>query len=254
MPSRPSKFSRRKFLKGAAASAGLALSGGPAGAAVEGLFTIVPPHVLGGPRHVPPSEMLGGALIGCGGRGPSTYKELTKGLDVEMRAQCDVKFGDKADNKMFYTDFRRVLERKDIDLVAIGTPPHWHALISIAAAEAGKDVLCEKPMTRFIAEGRAVADAFKRYKRIFQIGTFGRFGVSKDRKNIDIHKIMRSGLVQDNPAVYVKSGGLKVKEWSGRINLAPQTPPKNLDWNLYVGPSPWKPYVSPRHGGTHRGY
>lgn len=240
MASRPPRFGRRKFLKGAAASAGL--------------FTIVPPHVLGGPRHVPPSETLGGALIGCGGRGPGTYKEMTKGLNVEMRAQCDVKFGDRADNKMFYTDFRRVLERKDIDLIAIGTPPHWHALISMAAAEAGKDVLCEKPMTRFIAEGRAVVETFKRYKRIFQIGTFGRFGASKDRKNIDTHKIMRSGLVKDNPGVYVKSGGLKVKEWSGRINLAPQTPPSSLDWNLYCGPSPWKPFVPPRHGGTHRGY
>ncbi len=240
MATRASKFGRRKFLKGAAASAGL--------------FTIVPPHVLGGPRHVPPSEMLGGALIGCGGRGPGTYKEMTKDLQVELRAQCDVKFRDKADNKMFYTDFRRVLERKDIDLVAIGTPPHWHALISIAAAEAGKDVLCEKPMTRFIAEGRAVVETFRRYKRIFQIGTFGRFGVSKQRNNIDTHKIMRSGLVKDNPGVYVKSGGLKVKEWSGRIDLAPQTPPASLDWDLYVGPSPWKPYVTRRHGGTHRGY
>ena len=231
---------RRTFLKGTAASAGL--------------FTIVPPHVLGGPRHVPPSETLGAALIGCGGRGPGTFKDGFKDLNVQMLAQCDVRFKDKADNKTFYTDFRRVLDRKDIDVVAIATPPHWHALISMAAAEAGKDVLCEKPMTRFIAEGRAVADTFRRYKRIFQIGTFGRFGVSKDKNNILTHKLMRSGLLKENPGVYVKSGGLKVKEWSGRVNLAPQTPPPNLDWNFYVGAAPMKPYVPPRHGGTHRGY
>jgi predicted dehydrogenase len=231
-----SRFGRRAFLKGAAG------------------VTIVRPHVLGGPGRTPPSEILGGALIGCGGRGPGTYSEMCKGLQVEQRAQCDVRFRDKADGKMFYTDFRRVLERKDIDLVAIATPPHWHALISIAAAQAGKDVMCEKPMTRFIAEGRAVVDAFKRYKRVFQIGTFGRFGASKDKRNQEIHKIMRSGLVRDNAAVYVKSGGLKVKEWSGRVNLAPQTAPKSLDWDLYVGPSPMKPFVPPRHGGTHRGY
>ena len=93
-----------------------------------------------------------------------------------MLARCDVKFKNTADDKTIYTDFRKVLERKDIDVVAIATHPGWHALISIAAMEAGKDVLCEKPMCRFIAEGRAVAEAEKRYGRIFQIGTYGRFG------------------------------------------------------------------------------
>src|SRR6185295_8013427 len=213
------KIARRTFIQTAASSVGY--------------FAVAPDRLMAAPKQASPNETYGGALIGCGGRGPSTYKEMSKGLQVEMRAQCDVKFVNKADNQMFYTDFRRVLERKDIDLVAIGTPPHWHSLISIAAAEAGKDVLCEKPMTRFIAEGRAVADTFKRYKRIFQIGTFGRFGASKDKNNLLTHKLMRSGLLKDNPGVYVKSGGLKVKEWSGRVNLAPQTPPANLDWNFY---------------------
>lgn len=235
-----SKIARRTFIQTAASSVGF--------------FAVAPDRLMAAPARPSPNETYGGALIGCGGRGPSTYQEMTKGLQVEMRAQCDVKFVNKADNQMFYTDFRRVLERKDIDLVAIGTPPHWHALISIAAAEAGKDVMCEKPMTRFIAEGRAVADTFKRYKRIFQIGTFGRFGESRSKDKIQIHKLMRSGLLKDNPGVFVKSGGLKVKEWSGRVNLAPQTPPANLDWNLYCGPSPLKPFVPPRHGGTHRGY
>ncbi len=234
------KLSRRAFLRSAAAA--------PA------VFTIVPPHVLGGPRHVPPSETFGGALIGVGGRGPGTYKTMTNGLNVQMLAQCDVKFKGREDNKTLFTDFRRVLERKDIDLVAIATPPHWHALISIAAAEAGKDVLCEKPMTRFIAEGRAVVDAFRRYRRIFQIGTFGRFGVSQQKDNVERHKIMRGGLLKPNPGVYVKRGGLKVKMWSARLNLPPQPPPAGLDWDLYVGPSPWKPYVRDRAGGTHRNY
>ncbi len=115
-----------------------------------------------------------------------------------------MKFLDRADNKSIYTDFRRVLERKDIDLVAIATPPHWHALIAIAAAEAGKDVLCEKPLTRFIAEGRAVVRAFERYGRILQVGTFGRFGASWSKDNILTHKIMRSGLLKDCQAVSIK--------------------------------------------------
>ena len=168
--------------------------------------------------------------------------------------QCDVKWLDRADNKTTYTDFRRVLDRSDIDLVAIATPPHWHALISIAAAEAGKDVLCEKPMTRFIAEGRAVVEAFRRYGRIFQVGTFGRFDASRNKGNILTHKIMKSGLLKPCPAVHIDRGGFKIKQWSGRPSLEPQPIPPNLDWNLYVGPSPMKPYVRQRTGGTHRGY
>ena len=131
-------------------------------------------------------------------------------------------------------------------MVAIATPPHWHASISIACAEAGMDVLCEKPMTRFVAEGRAVVNAFKRYGRVFQIGTFGRFGRSKDKGSVLKHKIMTSGLLKDCQAVRMKKGGLKVKQWSGTPGIPPQTIPDQLDWDLYCGPSPWKPYESRR--------
>lgn len=215
---------------------------------------IVPRHVIGGEGYVPPSETLGGALIGCGGRGPGTFSEAQKGQNVVLLARCDVRWKDKADNKTTYTDFRRVLDRKDIDIVAIATPPHWHALISIAAMEAGKDVLCEKPMTRFIAEGRAVAEAEKRYGRIFQIGTFGRFNEAKDPKKALTRKIMKSGLLKKCEVVIIRRGGFKVKEWSGLVNAKPQPVPPNLDWDMYVGPSPMKPYHPHRVGGTHRGY
>jgi myo-inositol 2-dehydrogenase / D-chiro-inositol 1-dehydrogenase len=240
-----SAISRRHFLRGTLA----------AGAT----FSIVPRHVLGGAGNTPPSETLGGALIGVGGRGPGTYGELTKscegaGFKVEKRAECDVRWVGKADGKTRYTDFRRVLERPDIDVVAIGTPPHWHALISIAAMEAGKDVLCEKPMTRFIAEGRAVADTEKRYGRVFQIGTFGRFGESRNPRSVLTRKIMTSGLLKNCPGVAIKRAGHKVKEWSGLVNAKPQPVPPNLDWDLYCGPAPLKPYHPHRVGGTHRGY
>jgi len=230
--------SRRHFLEGTALGVGAA--------------TFLPRHVLGAP-DIPPSETVGAALIGVGGRGPGTFQGL-KELNPVKLAECDVRWLDRADNKTKYTDFRRVLERKDIDVVAIATPPHWHALISIMAMEAGKDVLCEKPMTRFIAEGRAVAEAAKRYGRIFQIGTYGRFGASKDPKKILIRKIMKSGLLKKCQGVHIKAGGLKVKEWSGLVNAKPQPIPKNLDWDMYVGPSPMKPYHPHRVGGTHRGY
>ncbi len=239
------RISRRKFIQTASA----------AGAAC----TIVPRHVLGGQGRIAPSDTLGGALIGVGGRGPGTYGDLVSslksvGLKVEKRAECDVRWVGLADNKSRYTDFRRVLERKDIDVVAIATPPHWHALISIAAMEAGKDVLCEKPLTRFIGEGRAVVEADKRYGRILQVCTFGRFGASRDGKNMLTHKIMTSGLLPKCEAVVIKRGGLKVKEWSGLVNAKPQSVPNNLDWDMYCGPSPLKPYHPHRFGGTHRGY
>ena len=231
------KLTRRSFVAGSVAT--------------SATFTIVPRHVLG-QGQTPPSETLGGALIGCGGRGNATFKGLGNG--VRRLASCDVKYGDRVDNKMFYTDFRRVLDRKDIDVIAIATPPHWHALISIAAMQAGKDVLCEKPMSRFIAEGRGVVQAAERYGRIFQIGTYGRFGASRNKGNILVHNIIRSGLLKECEGVHIKRGGLKVAQWSGMVNAEPTSVPANLDWDMYCGPAPLRPYHRHRTGGTHRGY
>ncbi len=242
MANRKREITRRHFLKGSLAAAAT--------------VTIVPRHVLGGEGFVSPSDTFGGALIGRGGRGPGTFSDL-KGrhkLNMVHLADCDVRYVGQADNKRKYTDFRRLLERKDIDIVAIATPPHWHALISIAAMEAGKDVLCEKPMTRFIAEGRAVVNAEKRYGRIFQVGTYGRFGRHRNPRDILTRKIMTSGLLKNCKAVVRKRGGFKVKEWSGLVNVKPQPVPDWLDWDMYVGPSPMKPYHPHRFGGTHRGY
>ena len=241
------RSNRRKFLKTSAASAAS--------------FQIVPRHVIGGQGHTPPSETYGAALIGCGGRGPGTYESMVRKLPATLVAACDVQktrvdgyIKRKNPEAKGYNDFWRLLENPDVDLVAIATPPHWHALISIAAAEAGKDVFCEKPMTRFIAEGRAVVEAFNRYKRVFQIGTNGRFGAYKSRTSRTIHKIMRSGLLKPNPCVHIKKGGLKLNQWSGKPGLKPQIPSEDLDWDLYCGPSPLKPFVTDRVGGTHRNY
>jgi hypothetical protein len=237
MTKRSKGMSRRGFLQGSAAAA--------AG------ITIVPRHVLaakGGPTDkLPPSESLGGALIGCGGRGGGTFGGL--GPNVRRLVSCDVRFKDKADDKTVYTDYRKVLDRKDIDVVAIATHPGWHALISIAAMEAGKDVLCEKPMCRFIAEGRAVAEAEKRFGRIFQIGTFGRFGANRK-----IRKIFTSGLLDECDSTLILRGDVKVREWSGKVKYDVQPVPAWLDWDMYCGPAPLRPYQSHRFGGTHRGY
>ena len=243
------KVTRRGFLASSAAAAG-------------GLV-VVPRHVLGGQGQVPPSETFGSALIGCGGRGPGTHGDLKSkhGLATHCLAACDVHLG-RARNFQkragssceVYQDFRRVVERKDIEVVAIGTPPHWHALVSIACMEAGKDVVCEKPATRFVAEGRALADAERRYGRVYQVGTYGRFGMSRNEDNRQMRKLMTSGLLAPCKGRYVHRGGLKVKQWSGRLDVAPREVPGDLDWDLYCGPSPVKPFHPPRHGGTHRWY
>ncbi len=232
----PGGMPRRHFLKGAGGA---------------GLFQIVAPQVLGGPKHTPPSETFGAALIGVGSRGPGTLADLSNKhkLAVRKLAECDVKWVGKADNKTRYTDFRRVLDRKDVDIVAIATPPHWHALISILAMEAGKDVLCEKPMTRFVAEGRAVAETARRTGRIFQLGTYNRYGANRAMR-----KIIRAGFAEGREVRIVRKGGFKVRQWSGPIMIEPRPAPDFLDWDMYCGPSPLKPFHPPRFGGMHRGY
>jgi myo-inositol 2-dehydrogenase/D-chiro-inositol 1-dehydrogenase len=241
-------ISRRGFLQGAAAA---------------GAATLVPRHVLGGPGRTPPSDTLTAGLIGCGGQGGEDLRTYIDGAGGKYKlvAACDVdkrrlanakrKFGQHV---ALYTDWRRLLERKDIDVVSVATPPHWHALMCIGAAQAGKDILCEKPMTRFIAEGRAVVDAVKRYNRVFQIGTGGRFGAYRSPFSRTIHKIMRSGLLKKCPAVWIKVGGFPVKAYCGKVNARPQPAPAHLDWDMYCGPSPLRPYHPHRFGWSHRYY
>jgi len=241
-------ISRRDFLGGLAATAGL---------------MVVPRHVLGGPGQAAPSETFACGLVGCGGQGGEDIQTYIGGAGGHFRvlACCDVdprrlaakikRYGGTAQG---YTDFRRVVERKDLDVVSTATPPHWHALVSIAAMEAGKDALCEKPMTRFIAEGRAVVNTAKRYGRVLQLGTGDRFGARRSTASTLIHKILRSGLLEDCKGVWIRRGGFKVKEWSGKVNAQPQPVPAGLDWDLYCGPSPLRPYHPHRFGGSHRGY
>jgi len=242
------KLSRRRILQGAAAAVSLA---------------VVPRRVLGKSSQPPPSETLTVGLIGCGGQGGEDVNSYIKvpGGDYRMLAACDVdktrlanakkKFGEQVD---LYTDWRRVIERKDLDVISVATPPHWHAPICVAAAQAGKDILCEKPMTRFIAEGRAVVTAVKRYGRVFQIGTSGRFGACKSSTSRTIHKIMQSGLLKSCPAVFIQKGGFPVQEYCGRVNLKPEPVPDHLDWDMYCGPSPLRPYHPHRFGWSHRYY
>jgi predicted dehydrogenase len=128
---------RRRFLTGAAAAAAT--------------VAIVPRHVLGGPGNTPPSEIITRAVVGTGGQGMGNHVTVNAEGKVPVTlAVCDVdkKHLEAAVKKaggpvQGYSDFRRVLDRKDIDTIHIATPPHWHALVSLAALQSGKDVLCE---------------------------------------------------------------------------------------------------------------
>tara|TARA_R110002012_G_scaffold56123_1_gene143593 strand:+ start:24293 stop:25561 length:1269 start_codon:yes stop_codon:yes gene_type:complete len=225
-------------------------------------ISIIPRHVLGGPNFIPPSDQLTKAVIGVGGMGQGhlTYE------GTKLLAICD------ADGKHLaatlkkvgpdvrgYRDFREVLERPDIDIVHIATPPHWHGLMSIMAAEAGKDVWCEKPMTRTIGEGKRVVEAMKVHGKMFRLNTWFRFKdnfygmgtpVKKLKKVVDSGalgwplKVTISGVTGFNWKFY----------WVGKENLAPQSVPEQLDYNMWLGPAPEKPYNPHRVHSTFRGY
>ena len=228
-------------------------------------ISIVPRHVLGGQGFTPPSEILTRAVIGTGGMGMGHVKSINTAC--KLLAVCDVDGGHlkaalagAGPDVKGYKDFREVLERKDIDIVHVPTPPHWHALISIAAAKAGKDIWCEKPLSRTIAEGEAVKAAVAKYKRIFRLNTWFRFdspfyGMGVPVK--PIKKLIQAGFF--GWPLKITLGGKtgfdwKQGQWCGRTNLTPQPVPAGLDYDLWLGPAPFKPYHPHRVHATFRGY
>ncbi len=254
--------SRRDFMKQGVASAAA--------------FTIVPRHVLGGAGYLAPSEQLTRAVIGVGGMGTghldySPEDRLLAVCDVDRKrldqavkrvagkAAADDKYAANFADCKGYHDFRDVLARTDIDVVHVPTPPHWHALIAIAAAEAGKDIWCEKPMTRTIGEGKKLVEAVQRNGRMFRLNTWFRFksnfyGFGSTVK--PIKKLVDSGMLGwPLKATIGATTGFNWKfGWSGMTNLAPQPVPENLDYDLWLGPAPYKPYHPHRTHGTFRGY
>lgn len=245
MPAWGRKRTRRSFLKGAAAA---------------GVFSIVPSYVVAGLRsgRRPPSETVTRGTIGIGWMGINHVVENPKDGPAEQLAVCDLDTDHLADGMRkagrgceAYHDFRRVLERKDIDVIHVSTPPHWHALVSIAAMQAGKDVFCEKPMTRFHREGLAVIETVERTGRIFQLNTYGRSDYVKARQ------VVASGLLGAPLTARVNRRfgcNFKVAEWSGRHDLKPQPVPKVLDYDFWLGPAPLKPYHPHRVHKSFRGY
>ena len=245
---------------------GLSRRGLLRGAVAAGGWMIVPRYVLGGQGNTPPSEQPTRAVIGCGGMGSGHIESIN--TDCRLLAICDVdearlekarKLKNVTPDTKTYKDWREVLERRDIDIVHIPTPPHWHALMSIAAAEAGKDIWCEKPMSRTIAEGEKVMEAVGRNGRIFRLNTWFRFesGFYAFGSTVKpIKKLVNSGMLgwPIKATIGVATGfDWKVEQWTGKTNLVPQKAPAGLDYDMWLGPAPYKPYHPHRTHGTFRG-
>ena len=233
-----------------------------------GLFTIVPRKVLGN-GFIAPSDQLTKGIIGVGGIGRSDL-HFTSTDACRLVALCDVdrnhlnsavkaaKEQLHADVKA-YDDFRELCNDPSVDIVHIATPPHWHGLMACEAAKAGKDIFCEKPMTRTIGEGRRVKEAVERYNRIFRLNTWFRFadtfyGLGTTVK--PLKKLIQSGLL-GWPLTFTVSGatGFAWKFfWVGKDHLTAEAVPPELNYDMWLGPAPYKPYNPHRVHQTFRGY
>lgn len=233
------------------------------------LLTIVPRNVLGGSGFIAPSDQLTKGIIGTGGIGRSSY-HFTSNDACRLVALCDVdnnhltqaqnmakqRFGQECATYHYYRD---LINDPNVDIVHIATPPHWHGIMAAEAAEAGKDIWCEKPFTRTIGEGKRVVEAVKRNGRILRLNTWFRFkdtfyGLGTDVK--PLKKLVDSGLLGWPLKVTISAHtGFNWKFfWVGKENLQPETVPANLDYDMWLGPAPYKPYNSHRVHSTFRGY
>lgn len=209
---------------------------------------IVPVSALGKGGAVPPSERIVLGCIGVGRMGQGDMREFMKLKDVHIAAVCDFdanRCKDAAEqvNRKYdsdcsmYRDFAELIAREDIDAVSIVTPDHWHAIPAIMAAKAGKDIFLQKPMTLTIEEGRAVSDAVREAKVVFQCG-------SQQRSEANFRvgcELALNGYLGEVKSLKV---GLGTDPGCG---IEPEMPvPKNLDYNGWLGQCPEAPYTEKR--------
>ena len=223
----------------------------------------VPTSALGKDGGVAASERITVGGIGINGRGAYVLGALLSLPDTQFVAVCDVRTDRrKAVKEMVdakygnqdcatYRDLRELLARPDIDSVLVATGDRWHALASIMAAKAGKDVYCEKPCSMSMGESRALAETMQRYGRVFQVGT--------QRRTIDSFKfavdLARSGKLGKLHTLHASlafyggaPNGVAVRhDW---LPAEPEPPKETLDWNLWLGPAPWRPHNRAYAAGT----
>jgi predicted dehydrogenase len=235
-------LSRRVFLKKSLAAS-----------CVLACPTIIPASVL---SNNSPSRCLTLGCIGVGRMGRANLEEFLGFEEAHVLAVCDVDskrangakqlveahYGARATNGSYkgcavYEDFRELLTRDDIDAVAIVTPDHWHGLIAIAAARAGKDIFVEKPLTFTIHEGRVLRDTAARYGVVSQIGSWQR-----SETNFRFAcELVRNGRIGELQTVRV---GLPKDPTTRALDTMPI--PAELDYDMWLGPAPWQPYSEMR--------
>ena len=229
------RFNRRHFLKGLAAAG-----------AVTGFPIIIPSTVLGAEA---PSKKITVGAVGLGGMGSGNLGGFLGDPRCRVVAVCDVdrQHVQEAQRRVHqqynsqdcaaFKDFRELIARDDIDAISLATPDHWHAIVAITAAKAGKDVYGEKPFSHDLKEGRAMVKALSQYGRVWQTGSW-------QRSTGDFRaacELVRNGRIGKVHTVEV---GLPT---GGPGGNAPFTdPPPGFDYDFWCGPSPWAPYSSDR--------
>jgi predicted dehydrogenase len=200
-------------------------------------------------KTVAANEKVTVALIGCGGMGRANLRDFIRLPDFEVVALCDpdpahienaigdLKKGNRPTEKLqTEKDFRKVVERKDLDAVIVGTPDHWHAYVLIAACQNHKDVYCEKPLSHNVVEGRAMVKAAEKYKRVVQIGTQQRSGQHFQ----DAVRYVRSGKL--GPVAVCRTWITNHTPPEGAGNPPDSAPPPGVDYDLWLGPAPLRPF------------
>ena len=223
------RITRRAFLETTAAGVAVAALGGRARA-----------------QQAPPSDQIVLGMIGVGGMGSGRLQQFMQHNDVRIGAICDVdrRHVDRAvaavEKRAGYKpkpfgDFRRVLEDKEIDAVAVVTPDHWHAIPTVRAFEAGKDVFVEKPLSYTVSEGRAMADASLRYKRVSQMGNHIHNDLPNYRRVVEMVQSGKLGRI-----THVNCW--RTARTQAHTSDNPPAQPAELDYDFWLGPAPKRPY------------
>jgi predicted dehydrogenase len=241
-------FSRRGFI-------------GTSTVALAGL-TIVPSRAVSGLGHIPPSDKLNIAGVGIAGMGRVNLENVAKTENIV--ALCDVDWREST-GKIFktypgaaqYKDFRIMLDKqKDIDAVIIATPDHTHAVISLESMKRGKHVFTQKPLTHTVHEARVLAKAAREYKVATQMGNQGQAEDGPRR----LREMIWDGVIGPVREVHVwtdrPNNGLLKTYWPQGVGRPKDTPavPQELDWDLFVGPAPMRPYNPAYHPFSWRGW
>ncbi|MGW8256522.1 MAG: Gfo/Idh/MocA family protein [Thermoguttaceae bacterium] len=224
-------LSRRHFLKQSAAVA--------ASAAAVPYF--IPSGVLAADDKPGANDRVSVGAIGVGRRATQLLDQLPEGARIVALSECNLPRAEKYKKARkgswpVYQDYRKMLERKDIDAVIIGTGEFQRVLPGIHACQAGKDIYGEKPLTLYISEGRALVDAVRHYKRIFQVGLQQR---SMVMNRIACQLVRDGGL---GKVLEVRAVNYPPAQPSPNPPLAKQPVPKGLDWDMWLNQAAWRPY------------